>query len=93
MTILSAADIAGDNTTHVLGAAGQRARRLFVTAHGSSNARLGDANVSSTRGVELPADVCVVVSASDADPTDSLDLSSVKAYVPTGTTLTYCWSI
>lgn len=93
MTVRSIADITGDNAPHAISStSGPRARRLFLTAH-SGSARLGDASVTAARGVELPTDVEVTVSASDADPTDSIDLSAVYAYVPSGTTLTISYAV
>ena len=96
MVIQTAADIAGGNAKVALGTAGQRARRLFLTSHTASSgapARFGDVNVAAARGVELPLDVQVTISASDADPADSIDLSTSYVYVPSGTTVTFAWGI
>lgn len=87
MTIVPIADIAGANAAVALGAAGIRARRIWLTASGSSNARFGNASVAAAKGVELPADVLVTISASDADIGDSIDLSIASVYVPSGTTV------
>lgn len=86
MTISSIADIAGDNAAHQLAGSG-RARRIFLTSLTGAS-RFGDANVSSSRGVSLPAGVPVVISVSDADLGDGFDLSKCYAYVATGATLT-----
>ncbi len=93
MVIQTAADIVGANAKVAVGNSGTRARRLFLTPHGSSAARFGDTNVAAARGVELPADIMSVISASDADVTDSFDLSTVYLYVPSGTTVTVAWGI
>jgi len=94
MTVLTAADITGDDAVHVLGSAGLAARRIWITAHGSSNARFGDeANVGSSRGVALSADVQYSFSVSDADLTDRIGLNTVAVYVPTGTTVSYTWGV
>ena len=93
MTIQSAADIAGDNAVHALGAAGKRARRIWLTATGSSNARFGDASVGAARGVALQNGVETTISASDGDIADSIDLSEASVYIPSGTTLSYSWGL
>lgn len=92
MVIQTAADIVGGNAKVALGTAGQRARRIFITPTGGK-CRFGDVNVASARGVELNTDVETVISASDADPADSIDLSTSYVYVPSGTTVTFAWGI
>lgn len=92
MTIHSVADIVGNSTAVQISATeGLRARRLFLCAQTTSNARFGDANVTATQGVELPKDTVVVISASDADPMDTIDLTKAYVYVPSGTTVTVTW--
>lgn len=92
MVIQTQADIVGANAKVALGTAGQRARRLFLTPTGGK-CRFGDVNVAAARGVELNTDVETTISASDADETDSMDMSTVYVYVPSGTTLTVAWGI
>lgn len=92
MTITTAADITGDNAKHVLGTAGQRARRIFLTSTGA-NSRFGDTNVAAAQGVELPKDIEVTISASDGDISDSIDLSAAFVYVPSGATLTVSFGV
>lgn len=87
MTVQTVADIVGANTKVPIGAAGQRTRRLMITASGGA-ARFGDTNAAAARGLLLPQNVPVTISASDADRTDTMDLGSVYAYIPSGTTLT-----
>lgn len=91
MTVNTEADIVGANAKVALGAANQYARRIWLTAHGSSNARFGDVNVAAARGVELPADVECTFSASDADVSDRINLALAYVYVPSGTTVTVAW--
>ncbi len=92
MTIRTVADIIGADAKVALIALAStgpiKARRIWLTAHGSSNARFGDTNVAAARGEELPADVQCTFSASDADITDNIDLSTAFVYVPSGTTVT-----
>lgn len=92
MTLHSAVDIVGDDAKHALAATPTRARRLWITSH-SGASRLGDANVGAARGVELTTDIEVTFSASDGDITDSIDLSTVNVYVPSGSTVTYSWGV
>lgn len=76
------------------GAANLQARRIFLCAHGSSNARYGDkANVGAARGVELPADTVVTISVSGADITDRIDLTQQGLYIPTGTSVSVSYGI
>lgn len=92
MTIHTAADIAGSGAAVQLSSTqGTFARRIWLTAHGSSNARFGGPGVAAAQGVELPADALVTVSASDADISDRIDLTTAYVYVPNGTTLTVAW--
>ena len=93
MTILTAADIVGANAKVALGTAGQTARRIFITATGSANARFGDTNVGAARGAALPNGTPVQLTASDSDLTASFDLSQTFVYVPTGTTISYTWAV
>lgn len=93
MVIQSAVDIAGGNAAVALAAAPRRARRIFLTATGSSNARFGDANVTATRGVALQGGVMEIISASDGDIGDAIDLSEAFVYLPTGTTLSIAWGV
>ncbi len=86
MTPSTAADITGDNAKHALGSAGQRARRIVLTATGG-NARVGDTNVSSTQGALIIQNVPLTLEQNGADPTDAYDLSNTYVYVPSGTTL------
>jgi hypothetical protein len=90
MTINTATDITGDDAAHQIASASKQCRRLWLCATGGK-ARFGDANVSSTRGVELPQDIEVMFSASDSDPTDTIQLDQCYAYVPMSTTLTISW--
>lgn len=92
MVISSLADIAGDGAAHAIGSATLQARALFLTATGGT-ARFGDANVAAGRGVELPADECVVIRASEADSTDYIALGQTHVYVPNGTTLTIAYGL
>lgn len=91
MTINTVADIAGGGTTVPISTASKECRRLWLTAHGSSNARFGDANTASGQGVELPADVQCVFAASDSDATDTIHLDQAYVYAPNGTTVTVAW--
>ena len=91
MTIQTRADIAGADAKVALSSTqGVKARRIWLTASGGT-ARFGDANVAVGRGVICPQNVLVTISASDADPTDTIDLTIASVYVPTGTTLTVSW--
>lgn len=92
MTIESSADIIGANAAVSLGAAPLRARSVLLTALGG-NARLGDANVGATRGAALVQNVPVRIDASAADPVDAMSLPNLYVYVPSGTTVTYCWLV
>lgn len=93
MTIQTSADIAGANKAVPLSAivGSQPARRIWLCAHGSSNARFGDVNVAAARGVELPQDTLQTFSASDADATDGIDLVNAYVYVPSGTSVSVAW--
>jgi hypothetical protein len=94
MTIHPIADIIGAGNTVALSASqGQRARRIWLTAHGSSNARFGNASTAAAVGVELPADQLCVFSASDADMTDGIDMTVASVFVPNGTTVTGAYGI
>lgn len=94
MTIHALADITGaGNTVAISASQGQRARRLWLTAHGSSNARFGNTSAAAAVGVELPADQLCTFSASDADPTDAIDLTIASVYVPNGTTVSISYGI
>lgn len=99
MTIRTLADFIGADAKVQLvqppadGASKDFARRIWLTAHGSSNARFGDTNVGAARGVELPADAIVVISASDADIADRIPLIQQFLYVPSGTTVTVTFGI
>lgn len=91
MTIQTSADIAGAQTVALSAIVGsQPARRIWLTPTGG-NARFGDKNVGSARGVELIQNTMSTFSASDADPTDGIDLVNAYVYVPNGTTLTVTW--
>jgi hypothetical protein len=92
MTINTVADITGDNAKHAISAtANASARSLWLTAHGSSNARFGNVNVAAASGVQLTADVQSTFSANAADPTDWIDLTAAYVYVPAGTTVSITW--
>jgi hypothetical protein len=95
MTIHTLADIVGDGAKHALAVTGStlNARRIWLCAHGSSTARFGDGNVGAAQGVELPADVVVTISASDADISDKLPLAQQNVFVPNGTTVTVSFGI
>lgn len=93
MTIHSIADIAGGSATvPLLATVGTRARRIFLGVVGSGTVRVGDANVTSSRGVAVVAATPLTISVSDADETDLIDLNTVNAYVPSGTTLTVSYT-
>jgi hypothetical protein len=93
MVITTAADIAGDNAVHALGAAGAQARYIWLTAVGGV-ARFGDlANVAVGQGVELAAGVQYQFKASEADRVDYISLDKVACYIPSGTTLTRTFGI
>jgi hypothetical protein len=99
MVIQTFTDIIGANTAVQvsnginLGNHRLAARKLWLTPHGSNNARFGDASVSATQGVEMPADVLQTFGASEADPTDAIDLTNAWIWVPTGTTITRAWGV
>ncbi len=91
MTFIPLPDITGADAAVALSTLATqplRARRVFLTAHGSSNARFGNSAVTATKGVELPADTLCVFSASDGDIGDNIDLTNAFVWVPSGTTLT-----
>lgn len=93
MTIQTQADIAGAGAKVAIGAAGQYARRLFLCATGGA-ARFGDTNVTATRGVELPQDEPVTISASDGDIADRITLGpqgNAWVFAPLSTTVTVSW--
>ncbi len=90
MTLVTVADIAGGNAKVALGSGA--ARVIFITATGG-NARLGDTNAGSARGVLLKQDVPFTLPEDVADRTATYDLAAVFAYVPSGTTLTVAWAI
>lgn len=92
MTTVTIADIVGDNAKHRFAASPIRARRLFLTSLTGAS-RFGDINVAAACGVALPASIEVTISASDGDITDSIDLSAVYAYVPSGDTLTITYGV
>ena len=92
MTVTTAVDIVGANGKVALGAAGRRARRIFLTAIGG-NARFGDVNVSSTQGAQIIQSVPFTAPDNGADPTDAYDLSLTYVYVPSGTTVSVTFEI
>lgn len=85
MQLVTIADIVGDSAAHALGAGSVRA--IFLTPIGGT-ARLGDGSVGAARGVQLQQSVMQAFYADPDDMTARFDLTLVKAYVPTGTTLT-----
>lgn len=88
MTIQTTADFAGANAkVQLFPTQGGRARRVYLGATGGT-CRFGDTNVAAARGVSIPQNIVVVVEASDADVTDFIDLTTLYAYIPSGTTLT-----
>lgn len=94
MTITSRADIAGaDAKVAISTTPGAQARSLWLTATGSSNARFGDTNITSARGIALTANVQSTFNANAGDPTDVIDLTTSYVYVPTGTTISVSWGV
>jgi hypothetical protein len=92
MTIQTLPDITASGALAPAGSTLQ-ARRIWLCAHATSNARYGDVNVGAGRGVELPADQLVTISASDADISDKLPLAQQFVYVPNGTTVSVSFAI
>lgn len=91
MTIIPLPDVVGASSAIAISTFTTqpvRARRIFLTAVTTSTARLGDSTVSATKGVALPAAQTVIVSASDGDIGDGIDLTRTFLFVPTGTTVT-----
>ena len=87
------ADIVGSGAAVALGAVGRRASVIWLTAHGSSNARFGDSSVAAARGVELPADTLCTFRSVQGYTVDSIDLSEAYVYVPNGTTVTVAYGV
>jgi hypothetical protein len=99
MTTQTLPDIPGNGAKQPIaaqpadGSAKIRARRLWLCAHGSSNGRYGDTNVAAARGLELPADQVVTISASDADIADAIDLTQQFLFLPNGTSVSITYGI
>ena len=92
MTINTLPDIIGSNASVALTAKpGTRARHLYLTALGG-NARIGGATAAAAQGVAIIQNVSFSLLANEADPSDLIDLSTINAYVPSGTTLTICYA-
>ena len=93
MVVKTLPDIAGDNAAHQLTASLIYAKWVqFTAAGGTGSPRVGDANVSASRGLAVPSAVASTSPPVDfpivSDPLDNYALNSLYAYVPTGTTLT-----
>jgi hypothetical protein len=92
MTIHTIADIIGGSATVALTATqGIFARRIWLTSLTAAS-RFGDASTSASQGVSLPTNVPVVISASDADITDRIDLTKAYVYVASGSTVTVSYA-
>ncbi|HXI42317.1 MAG TPA: hypothetical protein VNH83_20205 [Bryobacteraceae bacterium] len=93
MTVHTIADIVGSSTAvRLVATPGLRARWiLFCSEVGVSN--VGDANVSASRGVDLPAAVPVIFPQNGADQTDAYDLYNTWVFVPTSSTLTVTYGV
>lgn len=85
MTITSLADVVGASTTTAIAATPKRARWVALCAL-SGTARVGASNAAATVGVQIIQNVPQTLwSAGEAD---SIDLSKLYLYTPSGTTVT-----
>lgn len=85
MTITSLADVVGASTTTAIAASPKRARWISFCAL-SGNARMGASNAAAAVGVQLVQNVPQTYWS--ADGADSIDLSKMYLYTPSGTTVT-----
>lgn len=93
MTVQTLADIAGDGAKHQLTTSLLTAKYVCFTATGGSTPpRVGDTNVSASRGVAVPIAGPPVELPMPTDTFDVYSLNAIFAFVPNGTTLsiTYC---
>lgn len=81
MQLRSVPDIVGDNTSHPISITPESARWVSIWAIGG-NIRLGDLNVSATRGANITSAVLPLDSFSHS----VYDLNLIWLYVPTGVT-------
>lgn len=91
MVIVELADIAGDNGVHQIATTGVARAVYFSIATGSGVPRIGSSTTSSSKGIGVPTAGLVL-----QEPTDLNDrwaLSSIYAYVPSGTTLSVSYGI
>lgn len=88
MTIKTIADISGDNAAHQISTdVYAKARFVSFTVTGGV-ARIGDSNVSSSRGVAMAQNATYTLPTDGAENGfDGYALSQIYAYVPTGSTL------
>lgn len=96
MTLHTLPDVIGGSTaTRLVSTPGPRARWIAIAAETGSSAvaSIGDANVSATRGVDIPIAIPFILPENGADPTDSYDLYNTWVFVPTGTTLTITYGV
>lgn len=87
MQLLTIPDLVGGNAAVVLSSTSRSVRGLIAVATGGA-ARIGDASVGVAQGAECPKDIPVIIYADPQDISARFDLSELKAYVPSGTTLT-----
>ena len=97
MTVKTLPDIAGDNAVHQLSTTVVYAKWVQFSASGGASApRVGDSNVSSSRGLAVPSATAATSPPVDfpipSDPLESYTLNELYAYVPTGTTLTITYA-
>lgn len=94
MNVTSIADISGDNAKHQISTTNVQAVWVaftVVAASGVAAARVGDTNVSSSRGAAVVTNTrALVFPPRDAGPGawDMYNLANLYAYVPSGVTLT-----
>lgn len=98
MKIFALPDISGDGAAHQLVATSTKAKWVSFSAIGNGPVRIGDASVTSSRGVSVPGVATVggtpvVFPPDGSDMTAIYDLSMIYAYVPSGTTLTISYGV
>lgn len=93
MTVLTIADIVGDAAKHQISATSINARSVIFSVTGSGAARVGDTNVSSSRGAAVSAGATpLVLAPNPGDLFDFYDLSQLFAFIPSGATLSISYA-
>ncbi len=89
MQMYTIADITGDSAAHQIAPA---ARVIIVSATGGA-LRVGDVNVSATRGANVPQNTALILPPDGSDVSGKYPGGTVYVYVPSSSTASITYGI